>query len=62
MRVIKSNTNISIKLAIICNIEVTNQEFLPKIAKKDCSQCVRMDLNKRSGPEQKTITASKGTP
>ena len=26
------------------------------------SQCVRMDLNKRSGPEQQTITASKGTP
>ena len=26
------------------------------------SQCIRMDLNKRSGPKQKTITASKGTP
>ena len=26
------------------------------------SQCIRMDLNKRSGPEQKTITASKVTP
>ena len=26
------------------------------------SQCARMDLNKRFGPEQKTITASKGTP
>ena len=25
------------------------------------TQCVRMDLNKRSSPEQKTITASKGT-
>ena len=26
------------------------------------AQWARMDLNKRSGPKQKTITASKGTP
>ena len=26
------------------------------------AQCARMDLNKRSGPKQKTITVSKGTP
>ena len=26
------------------------------------AQSIRMDLNKKSKPEQKTITASKGTP
>ena len=26
------------------------------------SQSIRMDLNKKSKPKQKTITASKGTP
>ena len=29
---------------------------------KFISQGIGMDLNKRSGPEQKTITASKGSP
>ena len=28
----------------------------------DLAQGIRMDLNKKSKPEQKTITASKGTP
>ena len=37
-----------------------DQESLPYL--HNGTQCIRIDLNKRSGPKQKTITASKGTP
>ena len=41
-------------------------EYLPFICDESLfqstSQGIRIDLNKRSGPKQKTITAWKGTP
>ena len=42
--------------------DISHGSFQVRCIVTDIPQCIRMVLNKRSGPKQKTITASKGTP